>query len=214
MKISLNILASLSFSLLALSLTDCSTGPKPRLDLNYSSKIHQIEKFIPHQGPGPMQNYLAQNLNEKAIVATRIELENRLGRKLLHRGEAHLTVVTPVEFDQVLSSKLKMNEIEALAQKMKIQENKVKPVCLGRGSLTIEGQEHNTYYMVIESDATFKLRQAVQALFVQKGGKADQFNPDHFYPHITIGYTKRDLHYEDGVIKDERSCIFSLKEKN
>ena len=214
MKIVSKFLGLLPLSLVVFSLTDCASEPKARLDLSYPPSIHQVEPFVSHQGAGPMQNYLAQNLNEKAFSTIRVELENRLGRKLLHRNEAHLTIVTPIEFDQVLSSKIKMSEIDTLAQQMKIQEGKIKPVCLGRGSLTLSGQEQNTYYIVTDSDASFKIRQTIQNIFVKRGGKADQFNPDHFYPHITIGYTLRDLHYEDGVIKDERSCIFSLKEKN
>lgn len=193
------------------TLTNCATSSRPT-ELRVSSRIHQPQKFASHRGSGPMQNYLAQNVDEQAVATLRVELENRIQKKLSHRNEAHLTVITPVEYDKALSKKLKMEDIDALAEKMNIQAAKFKPVCLGRGSLTIQGAEQSTYYLVIDSEASFRLRKAVQDLFVARGGKADAFNPDHFYPHITVAYTQRDLHYEDGIVKDERSCIFAVKE--
>jgi len=27
-----------------------------------------------------------------------------------------------------------------------------------------------------------------------------------YYPHITLGFTERDLHLQDGAVKDARSC--------
>lgn len=206
------MMTTLALAATVLTLTNCATKSHNPSELKYSSELHRPQKFISHRGTAPMQNYLAQNVDEQAVARLRVDVENGVQRKLGHRNEAHLTVITPVEFDQVLSKKMKMDEIDAIAEKMKIQSSVFKPVCVGRGSLTLDGAEQSTYYIVVDSEPSFKIRHAVQDLFISRGGKADLFNADHFYPHVTIGYTLRDLHYEEGVVKDERSCIYSLKE--
>jgi hypothetical protein len=94
---------------------------------------------------------------------------------------------------------------------MNLQGSHFRPLCVGKGSAKIKDQEHSTYFVVVDSENLFKIRKAVQDLYVSHGGKATDFNPDLFYPHVTLGYTERDLHYEDGVMKDATACIFALE---
>jgi len=54
-------------------------------------------------------------------------------------------------------------------------------------------------------------RKEVQNLFISKGGEPVKFLPAKYFPHITLGFTKRDLHESDDVKKDRNSCVFDIK---
>lgn len=34
-----------------------------------------------------------------------------------------------------------------------------------------------------------------------------KFRAERFFPNITVGFNKRDLHESDGVIKDKTTCF-------
>jgi hypothetical protein len=121
-------------------------------------------------------------------------------------------VITPIEYDKILSKKIKIRDINALAEKFNIQGSHFKPVCIGKGSTTLNSDALDAYFVVVSSDDLFKLRSEIQKLYIAKGGAPSDFNPESYYPHITLGFTQRDLHLEDGVIKDERSCLYRLHE--
>jgi hypothetical protein len=75
---------------------------------------------------------------------------------------------------------------------------------LGRG----QKNEDFTYFLVVkrnENAVIWKLRQAIQSQLPKE--KQDLFDPNHFYPHVTVGFTQGDLHEKDGVIKDRRACL-------
>jgi 2'-5' RNA ligase len=169
--------------------------------------------FIPHEEKAPMKSYLAMNLDFDFFSRLRLSLESELKIKLKNRGESHITVITPLEFDQVLSQKLSIQEINHLAEKMRIQKSAFDKICVGEASAVLYKQTEKTYFVVIESEQLLALREAVQKLFISKGGRAQDFNPKSFYPHVTLGYTLRDLHAEDGAIKNSSSCIFTIQEK-
>ncbi len=92
---------------------------------------------------------------------------------------------------------------------MDLQRSSYKLVCVAKGSLKNKPEEA-TYYVVVESDRLLQIRKAVLDLYVHNGGKAEDFKAEVFYPHVTLGFTKRDLHFEDGVIKDQKSCLYPL----
>jgi 2'-5' RNA ligase len=169
--------------------------------------------FIPHEEKAPMKSYLAMNLDFQFFSMLRLSLESELNIKLKNRGESHITVITPIEFDQVLSQKLSIQEITLLAEKMWLQKSAFEKICVGEASAVLYKQTEKTYFVVIESEQLLALRAAVQKLFISKGGRAQDFNPKSFYPHVTLGYTLRDLHAEDGAIKNSNSCIFKIQEK-
>lgn len=156
------------------------------------------------------KTYLSMDLPYVAFEKLRTEIEGALGQKLLNRGEAHITVVTPPEFKR-LQNKISMKDILGVAQKMNLEKSPYRPLCVGQGVLKGSNPQEATYYVVIESDRLFEIRKEIQSLFLSKGGKSEDFSAENFYPHVTLGYTKRDLHFEDGVVKDASSCIFSLR---
>lgn len=168
--------------------------------------------FIKHEDKGAFKSYLAMNLPYAEFAKIRESLESSHHLKLINRGEAHITVITPPEYDKILSKKVSIKEIHALAEKMKIQESPFQKVCVAKGSGKIDGHEQSTYFVVIQSDRLFEIRKAIQELYVSHGGKAQDFNADSFSPHVTLGYTLRDLHAEDGIMKDASACILTLNQ--
>lgn len=162
--------------------------------------------FIPHIGSAAMSNYLAMNLRYAPFDALRQEVEQRLGFKLKQRGEAHITTISPVEYDKALRTKISISDINILSARRRIQTTAFTVVCVGRGKALIEGKEAYTYFAVVHSPGLLSLREDVAQVFERRGGSHMAFSPRHFYPHVTLGYTDRDLHDTDGVIKDRRSC--------
>ena len=175
----------------------------------------------------PQKNYVAMPLPfapfsdlHRHLIA-RVETEQGLNSKLISRGEAHVTVLTPPEFDQ-LKSLISIDEINSIANALDIQNSKITPVCLGRGDAVVEGKHEQTYYVVVEAPKLLEIRRTIAETFVKRGGSLDisaasspasshaAFDAENFYPHVTVGFTKRDLFDQDGVIKSKKSCVYSL----
>lgn len=164
--------------------------------------------FVAHSGPGRYDNALAMNVRYGPVVAVRGQLEKSLGRRLEYfkgwapEGEAHVTVVTPVEYQDVLKAYLTMERIDAIAREERIQQASLEVRGLGAGRATLDGKLEETFFLIVASPELVRLRKRIGAAFVAAGGRAEDWDPEHFYPHITIGYTRRDLHEADGVLKD------------
>jgi 2'-5' RNA ligase len=168
-------------------------------------------EFIPHIEEKPMQAYLAMNLPYAPYEKLYKQLEKAEGLELKNRGEAHITVVTPIEYDKALKKHLSIAEIHKIAEEAKIQQATYTPVCIGRGQKDISGKIEKTYYVVVESPDLIELRGKIEEAYVKNGGRAQDFVPEKFMPHVTLGYTARDLHHEDGVRKNSTSCIYNFK---
>lgn len=150
-----------------------------------------------------LKNYISYDLEYRSFETMRLQLENKLGQSLKNRGEAHVTVITPPEY-QVLTRKIKAEQIHFLANAILKESPPYEIVCLGSGAAEIDHKIEKTYYVVVQSEALLKLRQDLAILAqIEK----EIFDPNLFFPHVTLGFTGRDLHYEDGVIKDKRSCL-------
>lgn len=203
---------ALIFSLLFLSSFAQAASQK----FYISEQVYKNSKlpFQSHQGAGAFGSYLVMDVNYKPVADVYKQLLVAIkGVPLINRGEAHITVITPVEYNEILKSKLSMQEVDDIAKKNKIQNAKFDVVCVGKGSLEIESKVEDTYFVVVRSPDLLKVREEIQKLFVEKGGQKDYFKPQYFYPHITLGFTLRDLHVDDGVIKDESSCVYDLEIK-
>lgn len=200
------------WGIVLLLLTSCATHEAPRAKaLRYTDQIFTQVPFVPHADPGPFKSYLSMSLAYPGFESLLREMEKATGITLKNRGEAHITVITPPEFDKVLSKKISMKDINLVAERSHLQQSTFKPLCIGKGAANLHGSEQATYFVVIDSEALFKIRKAIQELYIAKGGKAVDFNPDLFFPHVTLGYTERDLHFEDGVKKDATTCIINLE---
>lgn len=159
----------------------------------------------------PSPSYLAVSLPFEKYEKIRQNIEQKNGITLKHRGEAHITVISPPEYKN-LESFLKMEELQALAQEMNIQQSPFDSLCIGKGISKKSPQEGVTYFMVIESKKLREFRKKIESLFLSRGGNPKSFLANAFYPHITLGFTQRDLHFEDGVIKDTTSCQIAYDE--
>ena len=175
------------------------------IDLNMT-QVATIVEFIPHQGDTKFANWLGMNLPFEPFNKLRINLETRLETKLINRGEAHVTVITPPEYDNIISKHLSITEIQKIALSENIQKSKIEPVCLGQGTANIDGRTESTWFIVVRSDDLVMIRQKIKEAFIKKGGNPNEFIPTNYYPHITLGYSKRDLHESDGIIKNADSC--------
>ena len=164
-------------------------------------------------GFGSFDNYLIQNIQFNPIKDLYSSLEKYVEKKLINRGEAHITVITPVEYDKIFKNYLSMNEIEEIALNNNIQEAKFSIVCLGRGQAEIDGKLEQAYYLVIKSQDLLNIRKKIFDFYLEKGGESSKFDPEGYYPHITVGFSKRDLHESDGIKKGKNSCYLDILEK-
>lgn len=180
--------------------------------VQFDSAISKVVPFFAHQGSGAFDNYLAMNLPYPPAEALWKSLEKQLGAPLKNRGEAHITVISPPEFSGVLSKVLTMQEINEIAQVMNIQNARFTPLCLGRAQVTLGEKTEQTYYVVVYSEDLLAIRRAIFEKYRSKGGEPSLWDPVHFYPHITIGFTKQDLHEEaNGVRKGVNSCFCEIR---
>lgn len=169
-------------------------------------------KFLKFEGKGPFDSYLTMNLPFPPAAGLFKQVLVQEKTQLTNRGEAHITVITPVEFWNILKPQgVSMKEINKIAEDMKIQSSRFQPLCLGYGKATVDGNSERTFYIVVASDDLINIRREIQKLFISKGGSESAFVPTNYYPHVTIGFTKRDLHESDGVIKDAKSCVNDLQ---
>lgn len=210
-----------SLMILPAFMTSCATQKTqtstsvvaPETKVFNAPSTERRQRFVSHSENRSMGSYVAMNLSYSPYQQLLEEVQKAEDLILKNRGEAHITLISPVEFDKVLKKHLSIKEIEKIALNAKIQDALFNPVCVGRGQKEVEGRLEKTYYVVVDSPELLEIRKAVQAAYVKKGGSAQDFAPESFYPHITLGFTSRDLHFEDGVIKNKESCLYPFKEK-
>lgn len=159
-----------------------------------------------HQPPRAPASYLSVDLPLSRYEKIRHTLEAKFAQPLKHRGEAHITLITPPEY-KILQSQISFDELYKTAEEMNIFSTPPEPLCIGEGAATKHPELGKTYYVVVASKKFLEFRQKVEGLFVARGGKKGAFQATLFYPHITLGFTHRDLHLEDGVIKDLTTCL-------
>lgn len=203
----------LFLTFLGLSLSVQASNSSEPYYIDTSVQQNADLKFISHQGGGRFATYLTMEVQYAPVkkIFEQIQTKNQL--KLKNRGEAHITVVTPIEYYDVLKSHLTMNEIDRLAQSLNIQAASFEIKCLGRGQVKANDKTDQTFYIVVNSTKLLEIRKEIQKLFEQKGGAVNAFRAELFYPHITVGFTTRDLHESDGVVKNESSCVGDIAYK-
>lgn len=177
-----------------------------KFEWKIDQSIFEKQSFVPHVENKPFGRYLIMDIKFPPVKNLFKSLDKHLGGKLSKknaRTEAHITTITPPEFDKVLSSVLTIEEINQLALDMKIQEADFTIMCVGKGSF----KKDDTYYLVVVSRKLKEIRKRIYDLYKSKGGEPSKFDPELFYPHITIGYTNKDLHLgPHGVKKGLNSC--------
>jgi 2'-5' RNA ligase len=176
-----------------------------KIELTLKNDIYQNE-FLPFISQQKF-DVLAMNVQYEPVLELRKQLENTLSLKLDFfrsfdlQGEAHVTVITPSEFKR-LNSKLKMEELEAIAKKYDIQKARLFIQGMGSAKRNIDGKDNETFFVIVDSYELRMIRQQIFYEFTRRGGDRQAFDPSWFFPHITIGFTKKDFHEADGVLKD------------
>ena len=183
---------------------------RPRYAVGAALARPDLVPYVSHRGSGAFANYVAVQLPYEPAAALKAQVESGFSVRLRSRGEAHLTVITPPEFHDALSSRLTIDEIDAMAAEDGLQRAAFEIECLGQATALVEGRRQSTFYVLLRAPAARAFRARVGAEFRKRGGLASQFDADLYFPHITIGFTQRDLHYEDGARKDASTCVADL----
>ncbi|KAK3812244.1 MAG: hypothetical protein J3Q66DRAFT_404062 [Benniella sp.] len=218
MKVATSLIATLA--LVASTVLAARQQDKP---IAINKKVLQTAKvpFIPHSGAGLFTNWVGLNVDFKYVKPV-FDLVNATAAygngTLISRGEAHVTVILPTEYDQILQpAGVTIDEINRLAsQKNRLQKSRFELECLGRVQVVTksDGVFQQSLQIILKNykDLT-RFRQDVFKLYVKKGGNPALFNPENFFPHITLGYRHRDIHLEDGVFKGKNACIHTIVAK-
>lgn len=177
------------------------TGP---LEIDIKAFNASGEPFEAHA------NYLAMSTPYASVQPLFEALKKREKLKLKSRGEAHVTVITPPEYKVLRDAGVTIEEINTIAVHRQIEKSDLEPVCLGVGQAMVGGKLERAYFIVVRSQNLLEIRRQVELLAARKAGHRVEFEGEHFYPHITIGFTKQDLHEEQGVIKGANSCLYPL----
>lgn len=167
--------------------------------------------YLPHRGTGAFDSYVTIELPYAPAKALRESVEKQTGVTLKNRGEAHITVITPPEYFETLRQYLMIEELDRMAISVSLQSARFMPVCLGRASATLNDNRESTYYVVLHAPEIVRFRLSVFKSFIKRGGDGSRFDPFAFYPHITLGFTSRDLHETDGVKKGHNSCVAGIR---
>ncbi len=159
-----------------------------------------------HQTP---INYVSIDLHYTPYEEILKQVKQKYG-PMKSRGEAHVTVITPPEFNALLKY-MSAEDIQKSALIFTQNRPSIKQICLGRSQVNLAGVTESTFYVVIQSA---ELNQYRKALADSKAVPKSVFDPALFFPHVTIGFTNRDLHYEDGVRKNVSTCLQDFKLNN
>ncbi|KAJ2004476.1 hypothetical protein H4R26_002491 [Coemansia thaxteri] len=192
----------------------------PAFELARDALDAQNIPFSSHSDDRPFGSHLQLTLDYSRFTHLIEAVNDTAAGALQSRGEAHVTVVTPPEFDFALKpAGVTMQEIESIAKRLDIQSARLQPVCVGRFSGALPrpalDADHGTFllYSLVVADVFGDLtdiRREVFKLYRKKGGNGALFQPEGFWPHVTLGYDRRDLFIEDGIYKGSNYCYAPL----
>ena len=169
--------------------------------------------FQPHTAAG-FGSYLVMNLNVTYLQPLIAELNATSSLSLKSRGEAHITVISPPEFNSGLKAVMTMDEINQIAVDSGIQSSKFRVACLARQSqVDLKLSKRSAVYnLIVESPALFAIRNRIQEKYMEKGGDPSNFDSERYNPHITLAFEEHgDWFPEDQVFKTMRTCISKVK---
>ncbi len=202
----------LIFSLLGLMMACQTSGPKtvptrdpadgPGTVIHDSPELHDTESLSFKSHP----NYVSVEIPFSPVQSIYQQVQTQTGLTLQNRGEAHITVITPPEFSE-LKSKLTMQDIEMLQGSGSLQKILFTIECVGMVQKAAAQVPLKAFFLVVKSVDLLNFRRRILEKFVSAGGSGHRFDAENFLPHITLGFTQRDLHEADGIHKDTTSCL-------
>lgn len=148
--------------------------------------------------------FLGVNLQAQPILNLRESIAREIKRDLRGYPEAHITILSPPEITQFFPND-SIAEISKWAANHQIQTIPFTVIGLGKASLSVSADSPNfeTFFLVIESPEILAFR---QQLF-EKYATRKKAPESPFEPHITVGFTTRDLHSQDGASKGRQSLL-------
>ncbi len=174
--------------------------------ITVSKDIFDHGDFLFASGSGPYGTYFTLDIPFLPIKSVNEQLKGFHYKKLKNRGEAHITVLTPIEYHCYFaksSPKVSMDDIENLIRKRASSKINYNVLALGSCAMKIDGKKEETFFIIVKSQELINLRKLIWELLDNK--MKSEFNPLKFHPHITIGFTKKDLHESNGVVKDSKN---------
>ena len=153
---------------------------------------------------------MARNISFEPVSQIRRHIEMRRNLKLRHRGEAHITILTPPEYNQIRewNPSVNMNSINRL----------VGPVVqylhfnvLGIGSvkgLNTNNEISEVFFLVVRSRGLRAIRKLIAAEWSIPKKIFDPMQQDF---HITIGFTVSDLFSRPGFEVRKRQIFTSIR---
>jgi len=171
-----------------------------------------VYKKVPFSSEFIEDGALIRNINYEAVEAIVPQLNSLYGVKLETRGEAHITVITPPEAQGWFTDHKGINyfisSIELHHKFFKtLQDTKFEIVCVGMR----ENETNKVFYLVVDSPELFAVRAEIAQELERRAsftGKKTFFDPNKYYPHITIGFEGGDVH---GVSKGAETCVQDIK---
>ncbi|KAF9429012.1 hypothetical protein BGZ94_000137 [Podila epigama] len=187
-----------------------------------NKKVFQTSKvpFIPHSGTALFTNWVGLNVDFKYVKPVFDVLNSTQAPgngTLISRGEAHITIIPPTEYDQILHpAGVTIEELNAMAAKNnRLQRSKFDFECMGRvQTVTKDGIFQQSVQVILKNHKDLlSFRTDVFKLYVKKGGNPALFAAENYQPHMTIGYKHRDIFIEDGVYKGKNACFHKIVAK-
>ena len=168
---------------------------------DFYKDLYSKQEFISHINPDAFYGtYLIQNVSYEPVLKIKNAIEKIKNIQLISRGEAHITILTPPEFNKIKESypDFSMEQIESL-YKDKIQNMSWKNLGIGvQKGQNHKGEYSEVYYLVVHSKDLRELRYKIQKDFDISN---EVFNPELQDFHVTIGFTNSDLHNIDKSAK-------------
>ncbi len=177
----------------------------------YLSKL--VYKQVPFSRLYEQDGALVKDVDFRSVNFVKKQIQKKLSIKLSDRKEAHITIITPPEFDgrfnpgkhglhDVFTSK----EINDHYSKV-IKQSKFRVECIGVQKKSSE--KKLVFFLIVKSNHLLNIRKHLAKEYYKrakrKGIKA-YFNPLKWDPHITIGFVNNDIH---GV--DKKTCSEDFK---
>ncbi len=161
--------------------------------------------YVSIEFPYPPFQHLFRQVNESRLTQGKLPLNSR--------GEAHLTLLRPAEIKELqkVLTEADWKSLPALAEELGVAKAPLEVVTVGVSRARIQTPagstvDAETVYLVVKSEGAGAFRNKVSELAQRRRREAGRspaftFEPNAHAPHITLGFTHRDLHEADGVDK-------------
>ncbi|KAG0246507.1 hypothetical protein BG011_002410 [Mortierella polycephala] len=198
---------------MALVVSTVLASPKHSDTIVINKKVLNTAKapFVTNNGTELLTNWVGLNVDfqyVKPVFDFVNATQSIANGSLISYGEAHVTVILPPEYDNILHpASVTIDELNALAtHKNRLQSAKFGLECLGRVQ-AVSTPDNAVQIILKDYDDIIAYREDVFKLYVKKGGNPALFDPWNFTPHITLGFRHRDIFVEDGIYKGKNACI-------